>query len=154
MASMEIDHNGLEVLTREESLYLLGTVPVARIGLTMGALPVILPVNFAVADGEIHLRTAEGTKLDAALANAVVAVEVDDFDPLSHSGWSVLVRGVARVLTLPGELARAKGLALRPWAGEAPDRYVAIATDLVSGRRIHSPYFGDRHGAVGRRAHY
>ena len=151
---MEIDHNGLEVLSREESLYLLGTVPVARIGLTMGALPVILPVNFTVDDGEIILRTVEGTKMDAALANAVVAVEMDDFDSISHSGWSVLVRGMSRVLALPGELERARSLALRPWAGEAPDRYVAIATDLVSGRRIRSPYFGDRHGAVSRRAHY
>jgi nitroimidazol reductase NimA-like FMN-containing flavoprotein (pyridoxamine 5'-phosphate oxidase superfamily) len=154
MAPMEIDHNGLEVLTRDESLYLLGTVPVARIGVSMGALPVILPVNFTVAGGEIVIRTAEGTKLDAALANAVVAVEADDFDVISHSGWSVLVRGTSRVLTLPGELERARGLSLRPWAGDTPDRYVAISTDLVSGRRIHSPYFGGVHGAVSRSAHY
>jgi nitroimidazol reductase NimA-like FMN-containing flavoprotein (pyridoxamine 5'-phosphate oxidase superfamily) len=140
---MEIDRNGLEVMTREECLALLASIPVGRIGLSIGALPVVLPVNFVVAGDEIIIRTAEGSKLDAALQHAVVAFEADEFDPLSHSGWSVLVRGTSRVLVLPGEIDRARRLALRPWANEQSDRYVAISTDLVSGRRVHSWFRAD-----------
>jgi uncharacterized protein len=151
---MEIDRSGLEVLTRDESLYLLGTVPVARIGLSMGALPVVLPVNFAIDGEEIVVRTSEGTKLDAAVAHAVVAVQADDFDAMSHTGWSVLVQGTSRLLTLPGEIERAGRLALRPWSGEVGDRFVAITTELVSGRRIRSSYFGGGHGATARVAHH
>jgi uncharacterized protein len=154
MAGMEVDRNGLEVLSREECLYLLSTVPVARIGVSMDALPVVLPVNFVCTDDEIIVRTAEGSKLNAALAHSVVAFEADDFDPISHAGWSVLVRGTSRVLMLPGEIERARRLALQPWANERGDRYMAITTDLVSGRRIRSGYFGDRHGAVVRAAHH
>ena len=93
--AMEVDRNGLEVLDREECLRLLGTATLGRIALTDGALPVVLPVNFRVAGDRILVRTSRGTKLDAATRNAVVAFEVDHVDPMYHSGWSVVVTGVA-----------------------------------------------------------
>jgi hypothetical protein len=43
-------------------------------------------------------------------------------------------------VTLPGELHRARHLPLRPWASDQPDRYIAVSTDLVSGRRIRGWY--------------
>lgn len=144
---MEIDRNGLEVLSLEESLGLLASVPIARIGLSMNALPVVLPVNFVVDGDQLIIRSAAGSKLDAALSHAVVAVEADNFDPISHCGWSVLVRGTSRVITMPAELAHARALTLRPWANEATDRFIAISTDLVSGRRIHPWYYAEGHHA-------
>lgn len=137
---MELDRNGLEVLSREQALALLASVPVARVGLSMNALPAVLPVNFVLDGDEIIIRTAEGSKLDAALGHAVVALEADEFDPIGHVGWSVLVRGTSRVLAMPGEIEHARSLSLRPWANEDSDRFVAISTDLVSGRRIHPWY--------------
>ena len=140
--AMEVDRNGLEVLEREECLRLLATATLGRIALTEGALPVVLPVNFHVAADHILIRTSRGTKLDAATRNAVVAFEVDEIDPLSHTGWSVMVTGVAKELSDPGEqptfdLIRASELLRIPrWARRGGERIIAISIELVSGRRI------------------
>jgi hypothetical protein len=77
-----------------------------------------------------------GTKLDAATNHAVVAFEVDDVDPTAHAGWSVVVRGVAREVTDPIELADAQRDPLARWAPGPDHRIVAISTEIVSGRRI------------------
>ena len=131
-----VDHNGLTVLSREECLRLLATAHIGRVGLSAAALPVVLPVNFAFDGTDVVIRTAAGTKLDAALRNAVVAFEVDEIDPVYHAGWSVMVTGMARELRTPDELERARALPLRPWAPGARDSYIAIPVQLVSGRRI------------------
>ena len=97
--AMEVDRNGLEVLDRDQCLNLLATATIGRVGLTSGALPTILPVNFRLDDDRILIRSGEGAKMDAALQDTVVAFEVDDFDPMNHSGWSVVVTGVAGAIT-------------------------------------------------------
>jgi nitroimidazol reductase NimA-like FMN-containing flavoprotein (pyridoxamine 5'-phosphate oxidase superfamily) len=133
---MEVDRNGLEVLSRDACLRLLATATLGRVGVSSGALPSVLPVNFRFDGRQILIRTGMGTKLDAAVQNAVVAFEVDEIDPVAHTGWSVLVTGVARELTGPGELAEADVPPLALWAPEGEDRVIAISTELVSGRRI------------------
>ena len=138
VGGVEIDRNGLEVLTREESLRLLGTAVLGRIAISSGALPTVLPVNFRFDGSRILLRTGVGTKLDAATDNAVVAFEVDEIDAPSQTGWSVVVTGVAREVTDPGELAEARRRPLARWASGDDHRVVAISVDLVSGRRIRS----------------
>jgi hypothetical protein len=65
-----------------------------------------------------------------------VAFEVDDVDPHAHTGWSVVVRGVARELTDPSELAVAQRLRLARWAPAEAHRVVAISTEILSGRRL------------------
>lgn len=133
---MEIDRNGLEVLEREECLRLLASATLGRIAVTSGALPAVLPVDFWLDRDRILLLTGEGSRLDAATRNAVVAFEVDDFDLMRHSGWSVVVTGVAREVTDPGELAALRDAPLTRWAPRGKGRLVAIATDMIAGRRI------------------
>lgn len=60
----------VEKLTRAQCLELIATVPVGRIGVSIRALPVILPVNFVLVGENIVFRTIPGTKLDAAAANS------------------------------------------------------------------------------------
>jgi nitroimidazol reductase NimA-like FMN-containing flavoprotein (pyridoxamine 5'-phosphate oxidase superfamily) len=133
---MTYDRNGLEVLSRDECLLLLADAHLGRVALSVGALPVVLPVNYTLMDGDIVVSTVSGSKMDAALANAVVAFEIDGADPFYHQGWSVLVRGMARLITDPDELARAATLHLRPWASPTASHYVRIRSEVVSGRRI------------------
>ena len=118
-------------------LALLPTVSVARIGVSQDAIPAILPVNFVLHDGAVIIRSGAGSKLAATLANAVVAVEVDDFDPNGRTGWSVLVRGIARVIDDPAGLAAVSLLPLQPWAEDGNDQFIAIDLQLVTGRRVH-----------------
>jgi len=136
ISNVEVDRNGLEVIGRDECLRLLAGATLGRIGVTSGALPAVLPVNFWLDGDRILVRTGEGSKLDAAARNAVVAFEADDFDPMYHSGWSVLVTGVAREVTDPGELAALGNAPLTRWAPRGNGHLVAIATDMISGRRI------------------
>lgn len=133
---MEVDRNGLEVLSREECLALLGTAALGRIAVTARALPTILPVNFRLDEDRILIRTGHGTKLDAATRNTVVAFEVDEVDPGTRTGWSVVVTGVARELVDHDELADVRRMPLDRWASGPDHRVVAISIDMVSGRRI------------------
>src|SRR4029079_8705247 len=110
--------------------------------LCMDALPVVLPVNFVLAvppwDDEpvIVVRSTTGTKHAAALARSVVALEIDGYDPLAHSGWSVLVQGLTRVFSEPSDVEWAQSLPLEPWAVRDADTFIGLDTDVVRGRRF------------------
>jgi len=126
----------LEALSHAECIRLLHTAAVGRVGISMGALPVILPVNYSMLEDDVVIRTGAGTKLDAALRGAVVAFEIDAVDPLYHGGWSVLVQGRASEVADPLDDARARELPLQPWADGDRDHFVRIRTERVSGRRL------------------
>lgn len=130
---------GLDLLDEAECLELLGGASIGRVGVSIGALPAIFPVNYVVLDGAIVFRTGAGTKLAAATDNAVIAFEVDSFDPLDQSGWSVLVVGAAGVVTDPVEQDAACRLSLQPWVEGERDHYVRVPVEFVSGRRITHP---------------
>lgn len=127
----------MEDLSREECLELLSAEPVGRVALTARALPIVLPVNFAVLDGNIVWRSAQGTKLNAAAAGFVVAFEADHYDADHQEGWSVMVQGMAHVITDGGDLERARGLSLESWALDGvADRYVRLVPNIITGMRI------------------
>jgi nitroimidazol reductase NimA-like FMN-containing flavoprotein (pyridoxamine 5'-phosphate oxidase superfamily) len=147
MASMDIDRNGLDVLSREECLDLLRRSRIGRVGLSVDALPAVLPVNFAVVGEDVVFRTNSGAKLDAALANNVVAFEADGIDPTYHTGWSVLVQGMAREIIEPEQVEKVRKAPLRAWAGDGRDRFVRIPTQRLSGRRIRPPAGAERGAA-------
>lgn len=128
---------GLDLLTEPECYDLLASGSVGRVGVTVGALPVILPVNYSTVDRDIVFRTSPGTKLRAALDHAVVAFEVDALDEHNRHGWSVLMVGRAREVVDPEEVAQLDALGLEPWAGDGGrDRWVRLHPEFVSGRRI------------------
>lgn len=129
----------MEILTAPECRALLGSGSFGRVGLTIGALPSILPVNYALLEGEVVFRTGDGPKLRAALERAVVAFEVDDIDEAQAAGWSVLVVGHASNLWRTHEIEQAYALDLRPWAPGKRDSFVRITTEMISGRRIPAP---------------
>jgi uncharacterized protein len=132
------DRVSLETLDRRECLKLLATEPVGRIGVSIGALPAILPVNFALVGDYIVIRTVPGTKLDAAARRSVVAFEVDSYAPDGSSGWSVLVQGVCSEVDDPAERAALAPSGPRPWAFDAgiANRFVRIEVSFVNGRRF------------------
>lgn len=144
------DSAGLEVLSRDECLRLLGKVPLGRIVFTDRALPAVQPVQFALHDGAVVIKTAAGTKLAAAARDAVVAFEVDEFDPRLRSGWSVVLVGRSGVITSEGELEKVRHIGLRSWTSEGPDYFIRIGIEVISGRRIPSLTVVDGPPAAGR----
>jgi nitroimidazol reductase NimA-like FMN-containing flavoprotein (pyridoxamine 5'-phosphate oxidase superfamily) len=127
----------LELLDEDECLALMATVPVGRVAVSSGALPAVFPVNFTLYGRRIVFKTGAGTKLDAALRSAVVAFEVDAFDALYQSGWSVLAIGRSCDITDDLESIGGDGR-VHAWAGGKRNRYVSIDIELLSGRRITS----------------
>lgn len=128
----------MEVLSRAACLKLLGTVPVGRVGLSYGGLPVVLPVNFILHRDALVIRVASGTKLAAAVAGQVMAFEVDRYDEDAGTAWSVLVLGRATEITDTFSRASLDQLPLRAWVlGGAATHYVRIETTTVTGRRFH-----------------
>lgn len=127
----------LQAIPVEDCRNLLRQRRLGRIGLSVGALPVVLPVHYVVDGDRAVVRTGVGSKLAAAMRGAVVCLEVDEVDPERRTGWSVLVTGTAREV-LGEEAARLADL-LDPWSPDGPDHVVAISMELVSGRRLVEP---------------
>jgi uncharacterized protein len=136
-----MDFNGttLEHLSREECLRLVGLVPVGRIVYTRQALPAVELVNFALADGDIIIRTDSGGKLAAATRGAVVAFEADSVDSAAHAGWSVTIVGYSRAVTDGDEVRHLEQVGLVPWAPGKRDHFIRISPTIVNGRRIATP---------------
>ena len=126
-------------LRRGESLRLLATVPVGRLIFTVNALPAVRPMNFALVDGLILLRTAAGSAVARKVAGAIVAFEADELDAAACSGWSVTVTGRAALVTDPDAAARYRKVPLVPWAPGIRDQFVTISTELVEGLRVSRP---------------
>lgn len=132
---MLVDH-GLQLLTEEEARALLTQSDVGRVGVSMGAIPAIFPVNYAVIDDTVVFRTAPGSKLSAATAEAVVAFEVDDYDRNDRTGWSVLVVGRSEVVHDVDMTFKVLDTGLEPWADGFRSSIVRIRIEMISGRRI------------------
>lgn len=129
---------GTKQLDEAECLSLMRNHYLGRVALSSGALPVVVPVLYSMLGRDPVFRTDAGSKLEAAGAGQVLCLEVDDFEPMDHSGWSVNVTGRSEVLTDPDDLAAAAALPLRPWVGNG-DAYVRITATVITGRRIDTP---------------
>jgi uncharacterized protein len=121
-------------LDEQQSWALLSGVTLGRLATSVAGQPDIYPVNFVVQRHTIVIRSAEGTKLLAAQINPRVAFEVDDHD--AATGWSVLVRGIARVLSTADEIAEAERAQVLPWTATVKQRYLRIEPTAISGRRF------------------
>ena len=128
----------LGVLDAAKCYRLLKTQTVGRIVYTDGALPAVAPVNYSLDGHRIIFRTSPVTRLALGVVDQVVAFEVDCLDAEVRTGWSVVVTGIARALVDAGELARAAGLQLAPWAGGDRLLYVCITPGVVTGRYVAS----------------
>ncbi len=128
------DRQGLGILSLTQCRALLDAEPVGRLAFDRGPGPVILPVNHTRHGNLIGFRSAPGSKLDWVVGSPSVAFEVDRFDIETHSGWSVLAVGPARIATAI-EVAHFEATGLRPWAdGVARDHWVTIHVNHLTGR--------------------
>src|SRR6266508_849569 len=127
----------LEPMDQLECWHLLERGGVGRIAFTSGDELVVLPVNCAVHDGRLVIRTAPSTAL-ARHADGHVTFEIDRIDDGMHEGWSVMVAGRAEVVTEPSLHLLAETTDVEPWAGGPRDLYVVVRPDEVTGRRIRA----------------
>ena len=122
----------LQTLSRSECLLRLRSGGVGRIALAGEGAPILRPVNFALHEGHVLIRTGEGSILEAARQRTPASFEIDGIDPVEHTGWSVVACGKLRGHEGPGDLVPP----LRAWASGRKDRLVVIQIDALSGLRI------------------
>ena len=115
-------------LTREDCLRLLGSGGLGRVVFTASAMPAVQPVSYVLHGEEVVFRVADGSLVSTATRHAVVGFQVDDIDPVTHAGWSIL--GVGQAYEL-----RDGGRRSAPVAGSATHT-VAVPLQQLTGHRV------------------
>jgi nitroimidazol reductase NimA-like FMN-containing flavoprotein (pyridoxamine 5'-phosphate oxidase superfamily) len=133
---MKTDRLGITILEANQSWALLRSSEVGRLAVSIGNHPDIFPVNFVVDHGTVVFRTAEGTKLAAAVLGTAVAFEVDGYDADAGEAWSVVIKGRAVEIERMQDVFDALELPLFPWHASPKHRFVRIEPEEVSGRRF------------------
>ncbi len=138
------DRNVVSTLTEEECLERLAQQELGRLVTHVGNVLDIFPVNYALDDGTIVFRTAEGSKLVELTVNDEVLFEVDHHT--DKDAWSVVVRGRARRLTTSDEVAAADELPLTPWIPTLKYNYVRVVPATMTGRAFPRGAEPERYG--------
>jgi nitroimidazol reductase NimA-like FMN-containing flavoprotein (pyridoxamine 5'-phosphate oxidase superfamily) len=133
--STEQNSPSLVELDREECLKLLATAAIGRVVLSVHCIPTAVPVSLSLINGDVVFVTNVGSALDAGVAEHVVRVEVDELDRADGSSWTVVLTGVAQVVT---DLATIKGTTLLRdhWAPGSHPFLIRVPPNVISGRRI------------------
>ena len=146
---MTSDRLGITILEPAECWALLQGSEVGRLAVAIRNHPDIFPVNYIVDRGAVVFRTAEGTKLAAAVLGVSVAFEIDGYDADAGEAWSVVVKGRAAEIERMQDVFDAVDLPLFPWHAAPKHRFVRIVPDEISGRRFHVVESNVRTGLTG-----
>jgi len=132
----------LERLDEAECLRLISPGGVGRLAYSGRFDLTVLPVNYRLHEGSIVFRTARDSPTDTDLRTGIagaeykVAFEVDDIDPATQEGWSVLIQGSAHHAESEAERASMRSAGVEPWAGGVRDLFIRITPARITGRRI------------------
>ncbi len=127
----------IELLSEAQCWEMLRGQVIGRLAVVVEDHPDIFPINYAVGNGSLVFRTAEGTKLYGSTSNTPVAFEIDGYEPKSEEAWSVVLRGTVMAIRAGAELAAAEKLTLEPWQGGTKNHLMQIMPLNISGRRFH-----------------
>lgn len=134
MWPMAIEQGPISVLDDNEAWKLLSSVALGRLVTYFGGQLEIFPVNFVTQDGSVLFRTAEGTKLFTTVMNEKVLFEADDHT--AEEGWSVILRGTARMLSSAEEIRDAEKAGLIPWVPTEKLRFVRVTPTEITARHF------------------
>ena len=125
-------------LTEDECWQLLRSTSLGRVVFTHHAMPAIRPVNHFVDGQAIIIRSHLGAAIVSRAGTGdgtVVCYEADDLDATRHTGWSVIVTGLARLVREPAAIERYER-ALEPWIAGQMDHVISIEPRFISGIRL------------------
>jgi hypothetical protein len=123
----------------EECRVLLARTSVGRVGWRSHQGQQLLPVTYAYRAGKIIFRTSPYGLLSGLIDSTEVAVEIDELDPQSRSGWSVVAHGVSRPGRWGGLPNESSASDIRPWAAGARNLTIEITVTAVTGRVFPRP---------------
>ena len=126
----------LEILGEAECLQLLATVPIGRLVITRGGLPAVRLVQYIVDGSTVILAIADPDSRRAAERGDVVAFQVDEVDPVRHTGWSVTTAGHLSTVNPRDALQFRQTLPVRALGTDR--QLISLAIENLEGRRVAS----------------
>jgi uncharacterized protein len=126
-----------EAIGREQCLDLVESNHLGRVAWQAADLPQILPVTYAMYQGLVYFRTTPDGILSELAQPTRVALEVDELDQQTRSGWSIVLHGRTSAVSEPDALADLWAAdSLVPWASGNRTLFICIRPDRVSGRVV------------------
>lgn len=112
---------------------------VGRVSVSVGAMPVVVPVDYLLDDDSVVFRAPLDGGLASACDGSVIAFEVDDFAGLlaTDARWSVHIVGVGSLLN-ECEQRQVAGLGTLAATSSAPNQVVRLRTRELRGHEIHA----------------
>jgi nitroimidazol reductase NimA-like FMN-containing flavoprotein (pyridoxamine 5'-phosphate oxidase superfamily) len=124
-------------LSHAECEQLLRAGLVGRIAACTPDGPHIVPVNYAVVDDAVVLRTTAYSLLGSHAKGSVLALEVDHFDYENQRGWSVVARGRTEPVIDTDQLDKVRrSWDPTPWASGRRSLYLRMRWSELTGRRL------------------
>jgi nitroimidazol reductase NimA-like FMN-containing flavoprotein (pyridoxamine 5'-phosphate oxidase superfamily) len=114
---------------------LLESAHIARVAWIGAEGVAVVPVNYTVVAGAVWFRTTAESTLARESSGQRVVVEVDQIDPATRAGWSVVVVGTAELVAaqdVPDML-----IGLEVWPTGTRTLFVRVDVHEVSGRRLY-----------------
>jgi nitroimidazol reductase NimA-like FMN-containing flavoprotein (pyridoxamine 5'-phosphate oxidase superfamily) len=131
------DRRGLRVLDLEECLSRTAHHEVGRVAFASDGDMTILPVTYLLDGAGVSFLTTWGSKLQVAADGGRMAFEVDETDPATRTGWSVLFQGSASIVEDPARISRLDARLPGLWVPAGTRTFwVHLRPDSVSGREI------------------
>ena len=131
------DRRGLRVLDLEECLARAAHHEIGRAAFASDGEITILPVTYLIDGTGVSFLTTWGSKLQVAADGGRMAFEVDETDPATRTGWSVLFQGSASIVEDPARISRLDARLPGLWVPAGTRTFwVHLRPDSVSGREI------------------
>lgn len=129
-----------EAIGRQQCFDLIESNHLGRIAWQAADLLQILPITYAMHQGSVYFRTLPDGILAELAQPTNVALEVDELDQQTRSGWSVVLHGHTSAVREPDELADLWASdSLVPWASGNRTLFIRIQPKRVAGRVVRRP---------------
>lgn len=120
----------------EECRELLSAGVIGRLAFATPDGPRIVPLNYAIVDDTIVLRTTPYSEVARYAVGTEAAFEVDELNHQRQTGWSVVAVGRIEEMSV-AELQELRSLWVpRPWAGGLRNVYLRLRWRQLTGRRL------------------
>lgn len=129
-----------DAMGRQQCLDLIESHHLAHIAWQAADLPQILPISYAMHQGSVYFRTLPDGLLAELAQPTSVALEVDDLDQQTRTGWSIVLHGHSSAVREPDELTDLWASdSLVPWASGNRTLFIRIRPDRIEGRVVRRP---------------
>jgi nitroimidazol reductase NimA-like FMN-containing flavoprotein (pyridoxamine 5'-phosphate oxidase superfamily) len=125
----------LRELRKDDCLELLASHTVGRLCFVDTSGPMVMPVNYRVLGERILIATSPFGEIARHAVDNDVALEIDETDDYSETGWSVVVRGQATRQS-QDSLPVDRDEWPQPWAEGTRSLVISISPRLITGRRL------------------